>query len=88
MLYHLALTDYIGRRDCDRLQYLVIRALPFLTCLLDLLVNTSNKTDAYRYVALTLMLIQLVHMIFHDWQRAFESPFRDLVFQDESSNAQ
>jgi len=73
--FHLAVTDYIGRSEWDRAQYMAIRVLPFFTCLLDMMINVQTKTHVYRYFVLALWLCKLVHFIFFDWARAFETPF-------------
>ena len=87
LLYHLSITDYIGRSDLDQAQHLAIRVMPFLTCLLDLLMSTSTKTHTYRYLLLTLWLAQLIHFIFFDWSRSFESPFSDIANADDYQSA-
>ena len=78
----LTSTVYVGRCDLDRLQYLLIRLLPFLALFAELGHTTLMSVD-YCQVSAILALLLLAHLLVLDWGRAVTGPFDEVLAPSE-----
>lgn len=76
LMSHLTVTEYIGRCELDRAQYLAIRALPFLTVFVSLF--TSMSPPEYKLILGFIACVHLLYFILIDWERAVTSPFQEI----------
>jgi hypothetical protein len=84
MIFHLAYTEYIGRCDIDKYQYLAIRILPFATLFIDQLSITSEKASPliYKSGLLLITALQLLYLIMIDFERCIMNPL-DIMPEDD-----
>jgi len=74
----LTSTIYVGRCGLDRMQYLLIRLLPFLSFFCESGI-TTNVTSRLMMIYMFLILVLMGHFFAIDWGRAVTSRFEDLL---------
>lgn len=77
LVVHLTRTSYIGRCSLDRLQYLLLRVLPLFGAFLSM--SLSPLSPDLKLCGSVLTLLAAAHFFGADWDRAFRTPFSEVV---------